>query len=223
MDELMSEVSVMSPQMISPDSSNVTSSPALVVGRTLLDSQAIQKINQCGLEVVPASRTQSGVLMAERRAKAIAAISGRNSQASSKTEILQSSLESRLRARFPGVGGIGPRANLKAMITPLGRSYSALIPLAPITKEKGSTGWPTPAARDGRDISRSNAFLSQRQRHSPSMATRLLERGAPWTVISAVYCNGISVVMERSALKGYGNAIVPQVAAEFIKAFLEVT
>ena len=30
--------------------------------------------------------------------------------------------------------------------------------------------------------------------------------------------DGLSVVMERAALKGYGNAIVPQVAAEFIRA-----
>lgn len=31
-------------------------------------------------------------------------------------------------------------------------------------------------------------------------------------------CDGLSVVMERHALKGYGNAIVPQVAAAFIQA-----
>jgi DNA (cytosine-5)-methyltransferase 1 len=31
-------------------------------------------------------------------------------------------------------------------------------------------------------------------------------------------CDGLSVVMERRALRGYGNAIVPQVAAEFIGA-----
>jgi DNA (cytosine-5)-methyltransferase 1 len=31
-------------------------------------------------------------------------------------------------------------------------------------------------------------------------------------------CDGLSVVLERAALKGYGNAIVPQVAAEFIRA-----
>ena len=31
-------------------------------------------------------------------------------------------------------------------------------------------------------------------------------------------CDGLSVVMERAALEGYGNAIVPQVAAEFIRA-----
>jgi len=35
-------------------------------------------------------------------------------------------------------------------------------------------------------------------------------------------CDGLSVQMERDALKGYGNAIVPQVAREFIEAYLEV-
>lgn len=34
-------------------------------------------------------------------------------------------------------------------------------------------------------------------------------------------CDGLSVVMERHALTGYGNAIVPQCAAEFISAFLD--
>jgi DNA (cytosine-5)-methyltransferase 1 len=34
-------------------------------------------------------------------------------------------------------------------------------------------------------------------------------------------CDGLSVAMERDALKGYGNAIVPHLAAEFIKASQE--
>src|SRR3990167_2132759 len=34
-------------------------------------------------------------------------------------------------------------------------------------------------------------------------------------------CDGVSVVMERHALKGYGNAIVPEVAAEVIAAYME--
>jgi DNA (cytosine-5)-methyltransferase 1 len=32
--------------------------------------------------------------------------------------------------------------------------------------------------------------------------------------------DGLSVVLERAALKGYGNAIVPPVAAEFIRAYM---
>lgn len=34
-------------------------------------------------------------------------------------------------------------------------------------------------------------------------------------------CDGLSVVLERAALKGYGNAIVPQLAARFIRAHLD--
>lgn len=33
--------------------------------------------------------------------------------------------------------------------------------------------------------------------------------------------DGLSVAVERDAIKGYGNSIVPEVAAEFIKAFME--
>jgi hypothetical protein len=46
---------------------------------------------------------------------------------------------------------------------------------------------PTPAARDFRDISKGQAFLSQRSWHSPSLATRLLERGVHWTMLSEAY------------------------------------
>jgi DNA (cytosine-5)-methyltransferase 1 len=35
--------------------------------------------------------------------------------------------------------------------------------------------------------------------------------------------DGLSVAVERCATKGYGNAIVPQVAAEFVRAYLNVT
>lgn len=34
-------------------------------------------------------------------------------------------------------------------------------------------------------------------------------------------CNGLSVQMERAAVKGYGNAIVPEVASAFIRAYME--
>ncbi len=38
-----------------------------------------------------------------------------------------------------------------------------------------------------------------------------------------LHCDGVSVVLERSALKGYGNAIVPKVASEFIGAWLDTS
>jgi hypothetical protein len=79
------------------------------------------------------------------------------------------------------------------------------------TSATGFISLPTPCARDGKDISRSNAFLSQRKRHSPSLATRLLDSGHSWRVITAA----------RSRARGYGNAINAQSAAGFIRAARE--
>lgn len=75
---------------------------------------------------------------------------------------LQRSLENRLRLRFNGDGGMGQHWILRESTTPALRRFCVLMRLAPHTKGKGFTGWP--------------------------MATRLLERGTPWTVISAIYC-----------------------------------
>lgn len=46
---------------------------------------------------------------------------------------------------------------------------------------------PTPNARDGKDLSRSNAFLASRQKHSPSLSTILLTYGVPWTLVATLY------------------------------------
>jgi hypothetical protein len=170
----------------SPNAISSAASSAGLTPLTLLDGL---KTDLFGLEAPPASPTPSLVLlMVERKATAIREISGRISQGSSGSATLLSCLVSRLRARSGGDGGIEPRWTWKRRRTPLGRLYYEQMPLERPTRGNGSTGWPSPAARDGRDISRSNAFLSQQRRHSPSMATRLLERNAPWTVITAVYC-----------------------------------
>ena len=34
--------------------------------------------------------------------------------------------------------------------------------------------------------------------------------------------DGVSVAVERDATKGYGNAIVPEIQAEFVKAYMEI-
>lgn len=51
----------------------------------------------------------------------------------------------------------------------------------------GYLSLPTPAARDGKDLSRTEAYLSQRERHSPSMCTILLLGGTPWFHVSYHY------------------------------------
>lgn len=126
--------------------------------------------------------------MAERKASAMSVIYGRISTGSSPSAALQQSLANKFLARFHGDGGIERPWTLKPRTTPARRLYCQLVPSALTTKEKGFYGVPTPAARDGRDISRSTIFLSQRKRHSPSLAIVFLERGGSWMAITAAYC-----------------------------------
>ncbi len=78
--------------------------------------------------------------------------------------------------------GTWPRSGLMRN----GVAYLHPRPASPIDGT-GSALLPTPAARDFRDLSAGKAFLSQRKRHSPSLATRLLERGVHWTMLSTAY------------------------------------
>lgn len=61
------------------------------------------------------------------------------------------------------------------------------VPLALTTKGTGYGSLPTPARRDGRDVSSGQAFLSQRRSHSPSLATTLLEAGATFRQLYNAY------------------------------------
>ncbi len=78
--------------------------------------------------------------------------------------------------------GTWPRSGLMRN----GVAYLHPRPASPIDGT-GSALLPTPAARDFRDLSAGKAFLSQRKRHSPSLATKLLERGVHWTMLSTAY------------------------------------
>lgn len=189
MESLTKEASPMSHQMTLLGSLSATSLLASADGVEPSASPSGQIAARSGLEAPLVSPTASlRSLMAERKAKAIAAICGRTSAPSSASVALQRSMESKLATRLAGVGGTKPQWILKPKVTPAQRLYCELTPLERRTKGGGSTGVPTPAARDGKDISRSTAFLSARLRHSPSLATRLLTQGAPWTAITAIYC-----------------------------------
>ena len=71
-----------------------------------------------------------------------------------------------------------------------GRLY-ALPNLARHINGKGSLSLATPNARDYKDVSRGRGFLSQRQRHSPSIATELLKAGAAWNQLSEAYASAM--------------------------------
>jgi hypothetical protein len=75
--------------------------------------------------------------------------SGRTSTGSSRSAALQSSLESRLRARTQTLGSTLYAMTWKPWVTPSGRSRFRLRASALRTSATGSTGWPTPQARDG--------------------------------------------------------------------------
>ena len=73
---------------------------------------------------------------------------GQRSITSSKSASLQSSLESRLQALTQGLGSTLYKLTWKPWITPSGQSRSRLRASVLRTFETGSTGWPTPQARD---------------------------------------------------------------------------
>lgn len=168
---------------------NVISSPASEGGHSPSVLQDGPMTDLFGQEAAPANPSASlRSLMVERKARAMKGISGRNFAASSESESLTQSLASRLTTLSHGDGGTPQRWTLRLKHTPARRRFFEQTVSAQYISESGSSGWPTPAARDGKDISRSNAFLSQRQRHSPSMATRWLERGGCWQQITTIYC-----------------------------------
>lgn len=74
--------------------------------------------------------------------------SGHTGTTSSRSVVLQSSLESRLQARTQILGSILYALTWKPWVTPSGRSRFRLRASVRRTSETGSTGWPTPQARD---------------------------------------------------------------------------
>jgi hypothetical protein len=173
-----------------PDTTSVISSLESVVGPSLSGSQDGQIIVPSGQPACPVSpsRLRRSTRKPLQKGKQTNGICCQTSCGSPRSAALQLSLANRLATQLSGAGSTKHSGAWKHLVTPAGRSLHQLLLSARDMSGSGFTGWPTPAARDGRDISRSNAFLSQRRRHSPSMATRLLERGAPWTVITAIYC-----------------------------------
>jgi len=62
-----------------------------------------------------------------------------------------------------------------------------LRPWAVLIAENVSGLLPTPNARDGKDLSRTTAFLAARSRHSPSLSTEALIAGVSWQNVAHLY------------------------------------
>jgi DNA (cytosine-5)-methyltransferase 1 len=176
--------------------------------------------------------------MAARKAKAMNATSGRLSSPSSASSRLQSSLESRLRRRLDGAGStlfsqvadaIGWGWLDEASWDLEGKGYACA---AAVLRASGFNArhhrkrlyWVADAGRPGRE------GHHQIDGVSVPATSALALYGDPFAdagrALDGDYRgvlpgDGLPVGVERLRAKGYGNAIVPQVAAEFIAAWME--
>ena len=126
-------------------SRNATFSPALVSGPMPCDLPAGQTTDLFGLVPVRAN-------LSARQARELGLMTsgtcGHPSTISSKSASLQSSLESKLRAKTQTLGSTLYTLTWKPWVTPSGRSRSRLRASVRRISATGSTGWPTPCARD---------------------------------------------------------------------------
>jgi hypothetical protein len=120
---------------------NAISLPELVCGPTPSDELVGVMTDAFGLEAVLASLSPRQVKAAGLLTSGIFGPSGTTSSTSAT---LQSSLESRLRAKTQSLGSTLFKMTWKAWVTPSGRSRFRLRASVLRTSETGSTGWPSP-------------------------------------------------------------------------------
>lgn len=220
---LIGEAFVMFEQLTLWDTSSITSSQALEDGPSPSEWRDGATIEKSGREAVPASPLVSP--MPQESESKTSATYYQNLPTSSASISLQSSLESKFLELSAKDGLMKPLGVWKRMITPARRQYFQLSLSAQDMKESGFIGWPTPAARDGQDISRSGGGI-------PSFSEKkIAEYGDPladaWKALDGgisglLLSDGLSVAMERKKVRGYGNAIVPQAAAFFIRTVMAI-
>ena len=140
----------MSYQMNLWGSHNATSSPGSAYGATPCAEQDGATTGQFGLDLAHAS-------LSARQAQGLGLMtsgtSGHIGTGSSSSANLQSSLESRLRARTASAGSILYRLTWKHRVTPSGRAICALRASAARISVSDFilSGWPTASSRDWKD------------------------------------------------------------------------
>lgn len=127
----------------SEDTNNATSSPASAAGRTR--SSLRDGKGSAGPEVAPASPSP---WQEQEKARLTSGTYGPLFDGLSKSAALQSSLESRLRARLDVHGSPEYVLTWKSWGMPVGPPICALRASQRRTSGKGFTGWPTPAANE---------------------------------------------------------------------------
>ena len=128
---------------------------------------------------------------------------GRHSSTSSSSAVLQRSLESRLRAVTQTLGSTLYKMTWKAWDTGSGRSRSRLRASVLRTFAIGSTGWPTPQARDHKGASLPGNELTHNARPLNEVA-----RLAGWptaTTTDALRCPSINATTQNITLNHAAN------------------
>lgn len=138
----------MSDLMTCEPTTSAISSPESAFGRTHCGAPDGPMIDRFGPDHVLAN-------LSARQAKDLgfltSGIYGLRGTGSSASADLQSSLESRLRARLSSLGSTLYTLTWKRWTTPSGVSRSRLRASAPRTSAIARTGWPTPTTRDHKD------------------------------------------------------------------------
>lgn len=129
------------------DSLDVISSPESADGIWLYSSPNGRRIGKSGRDLARASHS---VPLENVEDLQIPVISGRNGSVSSRSVLLQSCLESRLRTL--NLGSIWCSLIWRTSVTPAGRRIFQLFARAHNTNGKGSGLLPTPTRRDGRTL-----------------------------------------------------------------------
>ncbi len=206
-------------QATSTDTPSAIFSQDLVAGPTPCDSLDGPMTDLFGQAVAPASLSPAP---AKDYANRMSATFGRIGQGSSESNALQRSLASRLMRRLPLDGLTTYSMIWKRKRTPALRTYYQLAVSGRTTSEGDSIGWPTPSARDYRDLSNSGkGYAASRARHQPKrgdagLRTRVRFQPDPESIVRV---DGLPRPVGQ--VRAFGNAIVPQLAAEFIMAYME--
>jgi hypothetical protein len=135
-----------SPPQMSLGLDSGTSSPGSADGHTPSVSPGPRTTATSGPGVAPASRSAT---RARGREFATLDIFGQHGSHSSSSVGLQSSLESRLRARMASGGSTLFALTWNDAVTPSGRRICALRASALRTSDSGCTSWPTPTVSGG--------------------------------------------------------------------------
>lgn len=132
----------------SPDTPSATSSLVSACGVSHFVLPDGRTVDEHGLAAALASLSARQVKALGLQTSGIYGLPGSTSLTSAG---LQSSLESRLRARTQSLGSTLYTLTWKAWVTPSGVSRFRLRASVRRTSEIGTTGWPTPTTRDWKD------------------------------------------------------------------------